>query len=78
MTLGRETRPGRAMKAFDIEVAIVESRDEMRRRAARLPAADVSIVDDDHRPPLACEQVRGCQSRDARADDAHIRLRLAR
>jgi hypothetical protein len=72
----RETRPLDAVQPHHLDIAVVDLVGEVRCRDARLPAPRSAVIEDDDRLSFTREQVRGGQTRDARADDADVRARV--
>jgi hypothetical protein len=61
-----------SMRAIQLGEPVVDGTDEVGAGAAGLPIPRRSLADQDHGFAFALEQVCGRQSRDARADDAHV------
>ena len=61
-----------AMQSFEVDVAFVEERREMRRRPRGLAATDRTIVEDDDGTALALQKIGGGEARDAGADDTDV------
>src|SRR5207248_10260613 len=59
--------------AFDLNVAIIESVDQMRRGSRRFPARDRSVLQNDYGLPLVGEQIGSSQAGNPCANHAHIR-----
>jgi hypothetical protein len=76
VALGGEARAAPAVEAFEFVEAVVEGVREVRRRARSLAARERAVVQDDDGLALSRQEVSRRQSRDACADDAHVRARV--
>ena len=77
MALRGEPRAALAVQLLELVVAVVERVREMRRGAARLAAADRTVVDDHDAPAALREAVGGGEPGDPGADDADVGLEIA-
>src|SRR5688500_2958364 len=73
MACGRQARAFLSMHTLDLEVPVIQRTAQMSGGAARLPAADLSILDDENGSARLCQQVSRGQARDASPDNANIR-----
>ena len=72
MTLRRHARSVFAMARFELVVAIVQCRHQMRGRSGGFTAAGLAIVNDQNRAAIASHVKGDRQSGDACANDADI------
>jgi hypothetical protein len=76
VALGRQPGSLMAVELFEVVEAIVESRHQMRGRAACLAARRRAIVQDDNGLAFFREQVGGGQPRNSCAHDAHVGAKI--